>query len=508
MAASTYLSGPSNGLVDITKKVNKIKKRLIVCCDGTWFSADKGTINMPSNVARISRLISSEGEKTVINDKGEAETNLVTQIIYYQSGVGTGDVSFVDKRLQGGMGFGLDENVCTAYNFICNNYAEGDEILLFGFSRGAYTARALSGLVMDVGIIPPGEMTKFPEMYGEYKKRQDRQVFQLSDWFKKNGDIVLYQDVKISFVGVWDTVGALGIPESGISSMTGWNKGYQFWDTELHPNIEKAAHALALDEYRGPFTPTLWYHKHQGDHGWNARLIQCWFPGFHGHIGGGTVTGADVNLDETSVDDIALAWMVDQVGPRLTWDAVEIERFVLSYQQQKYVWAEGNLEDSASIAYYPSVMGGWKERTPGRYNHEKTEAEKKIKIRGVPMSEFWGTNEFIHPCVRYRMGLLDCKKPGDLGYTKGYFGKTPKKEYKPWALKTFELPTRQAKDDFYWEWRSRDEAKGDVVIREYQIPPTWAQNYRCLGLERRLVPPEIMKELDEGNNYGEAGPIQ
>lgn len=135
------------------------------------------------------------------------------------------------------MGFGLDENVCTAYNFICNNYADGDDILLFGFSRGAYTARALAGLVIDVGIIPPGEMTKFPEMYGEYKKRQDCAVFQLSDWFQENGHIVLYQDVKTSFVGVWDTIGALGIPESGFSSMTGWNKGYQFWDTQLHPSM-------------------------------------------------------------------------------------------------------------------------------------------------------------------------------------------------------------------------------------------------------------------------------
>ncbi|KAF3925814.1 hypothetical protein ABW20_dc0102429 [Dactylellina cionopaga] len=493
--------------VPANKTSNIVKKRLIICCDGTWFSADKGTINMPSNVARISRLIASEGVKVVRNDKGEDINISIPQIVYYQSGVGTGSLTFVDKRIQGGLGSGLDENVCTAYNFICNNYAENDEIYLFGFSRGAYTARALSGLIIGAGILPPGAMALFPEMYQEYKKRQSKGEFRKSHFWEKNKEALeyTYHDVKLKFVGVWDTVGALGIPESAISGITGWNSGYQFYDTELHKNIGKAAHALALDEYRGPFTPTLWYHKQEDSHGWSSNLIQCWFPGFHGHVGGGTVTGKDENLDETSVDDLALAWMVDQVGTRLTWDEKEINRFVAAYESGKYGWAEGNLEDSASVAYALPMMGGWVVRTPGQYNHEKAKKEKKNP--GSDRPEYWGTNEYIHPSVRYRMGFMDTRKPKDVGYDKGVFRNTPKKEYKPWALSKFSKPARQTDGDYYWYWKKEDREKGEVLIREYQIPPMWSEGYQCLGLERKLVPPELLKELDEGNNYGETGPI-
>ncbi|KAK6349516.1 hypothetical protein TWF696_005800 [Orbilia brochopaga] len=484
-------------------KINEIKKRLIVCCDGTWFAADKGTVNMPSNVARIGRLISGEGHEIARNAKDEAVRVKIPQIVYYQSGVGAGDLSFVDKRLQGATGSSLDNNVCTAYNFLCNNYHEGDEIFLFGFSRGAYTARALAGLILGAGILPPGEMIMFPEMYAAYKKRGIGADFSKSSWWQQNQDRIHYHGVTIKFVGVWDTVGALGIPDSYLSRLTNWNSEYQFYDTELHPHIEKAAHALALDEYRGPFSPTLWYHKKHNNHGWASHLTQCWFPGFHAHVGGGTITGAD---EESSVDDICLAWMVDQVGTLLEWNHHELERFVKHCKEQQQPWAEGNLEDSASVAYTMPGMGGWLVRTPGQYNHEKDKDEKKHPNSEKP--EYWGTNEFIHPCVRYRMGLMKSQQPKDLGVNKGKLWSTPIKSYQPWALKKFELGTCDSKDDDYWYWRLKDEKKGDVVIREWQISPMWAENSPSIGLERRLVPEAVMKELDEGNNYGAAGPLR
>ncbi|KAF3936131.1 hypothetical protein ABW19_dt0200536 [Dactylella cylindrospora] len=456
----------------------------------------------------MSRLIAREGYgETDIHGEDPVPVS-VPQVVYYQSGVGTGNLSWVDKRVQGAFGSSLDENVCTAYNFLCNNYAAGDEIFLFGFSRGAYTARALSGLVLGAGLLPPGSMIRFSDMYKEYKKRKKGDDFQKSKWWEEHKDElgITHAHVSIKFIGVWDTVGALGIPDSMLSRATDWNKSYQFYDTELHPRIEKAAHALALDEYRGTFSPTLWYHK-DGSRGWNSNLIQCWFPGFHGHIGGGTVTGNSANDDETSVDDLALAWMVDQVADRLTFDTDEIERFFHSYKGCGYEWAEGNLQDSGSYAYLAPGAGGWVTRKPGRYNHIKAKSEKIDKES--QSLEYWGTNEFIHPCVRYRMGLMN-QKPKDLGYVKGWTGNAPVKAYDPSALKEFERPTLEAKEDNYWYWKIPEQVEGEghVIIREYQIPPMWAENYKCFNLERRLVPPDVMRELDEGNNYGEDGPLR
>ncbi|EPS35160.1 hypothetical protein H072_11575 [Dactylellina haptotyla CBS 200.50] len=492
--------------VDTTLTSDKTKsnvgKRIIICCDGTWFSADKGTDNMPSNVARISRMFAAEAEKEETNENGKTVIRSIPQIVYYQSGVGTGNVTWYDKVKQGSTGVGLDENVSTAYNFLCNNYSAGDDILLFGFSRGAYTARALSGLIIEAGILPPGAMVLFPKMLKAYKQRL-KTPFTGESWFEKYKDEYghMYHDVKIKFVGVWDTVGALGIPESWLSWVTGYNDGNKFHNTEIHENIKKAAHALALDEYRGPFTPSLWYNTNENDKkGWCSNLIQCWFPGYHGHIGGGTVTG---NVDETSIDDLSLAWMVDQVGKMVTWDEKEITRFAKGYREGAYAWAEGNLEDSGSVMYYPRVAGGWVNRTPGQYSVKKTKHEKHSDCK----HEYWATNEFIHPSVRYRMSLMESRKPSDIGYTKGLLGKTPNLKYEPYSLKDFKRIHENEKD-FYWYWKKEDATNGNVIIREYQIPPRWAKNYHCLGLERDLVPDEVMKELDEGNNYGADGPLR
>jgi hypothetical protein len=115
-------------------------RRIVICCDGTWQSSVSGDDNMPSNVTRLCRVIARMGE-----DKKTGQR--FHQLVYYDSGVGTGNLSTTEKKRQGGVGAGLAENVIEAYNFIVMNYQEGDEIFCFGFSRGAYTARAVAGLV-------------------------------------------------------------------------------------------------------------------------------------------------------------------------------------------------------------------------------------------------------------------------------------------------------------------------------------------------------------------------
>lgn len=138
------------------------------------------------------------------------------------------------------MGAGLDENVCTAYNFLCNNYCPGDELFFFGFSRGGYTARALAGFVATVGILPPGFMHYFSGMYEAYKNKGETR-FTDTDWWKTQAESVRKSlrsaHINIQFVGVWDTVGSLGIPDSYLSRWTNANGSYKFYDTELHPSM-------------------------------------------------------------------------------------------------------------------------------------------------------------------------------------------------------------------------------------------------------------------------------
>ncbi|KAF3913418.1 hypothetical protein ABW20_dc0109748 [Dactylellina cionopaga] len=526
----------------------EVPKRLIICCDGTWFAADKGIDNLPSNAAKIGRFVAAEG-LGITKVKGQTSKIVkVPQIVYYQSGVGAGNSTWVNKRVQGAFGISLDENVCTAYNFLCNNYAPGDELFFFGFSRGAYTARALSGLVASAGILPPGSMHYFYEMYEAYKKR-GKKDFRATEWWKATNRTkigIQLKHVNIRFVGVWDTVGSLGIPDSYLARWTGANEGYQFHNTELHKRIHKAAHALAIDEYRGAFSPTMWFEKKAKKYGWNANLIQCWFPGYHRHIGGGTKAGVE---DETSIDEITLAWMVDQVGDLLTWDEVELDAWVEEnmpgtgdiYGEKKTqdaggkpVWGEGNLKDSASYAYKVPGTGGWVSRTPGQYNHSAEEEEgandyidnesdcehedssgkdlpsfigqpssTQILPRGIIKSKqkFYPTHEYIHPVVRYRMGLLE-KKPQNLGYTPGWLGgKNPITSYEPEALKKFQKPKKENANDHFVYWKKEDHEKGDVIIREYQIPPQDARTFHPVGLERRIIPPEVIAELDKDNNY-------
>lgn len=116
-----------------------LRKRIIVCCDGTWQSSDSAESTVPSNVARLCYNLADTG----IDTNGETWA----QVKFYDSGVGTGDLLFIDKALQGSTGFGLEAKVLEAYNFVAMNYAPGDEVYCFGFSRGAYTARAVAGLI-------------------------------------------------------------------------------------------------------------------------------------------------------------------------------------------------------------------------------------------------------------------------------------------------------------------------------------------------------------------------
>ncbi|AOT08387.1 DUF2235 domain-containing protein [Pseudoalteromonas luteoviolacea] len=253
-------------------------KRLVLCMDGTWNKPaqyDRGK-RKPTNVVKLAR-----GVDPVCPDG-------VHQVVYYSEGVGTH--WGVDKILGGGFGFGLSQNVLRAYQFLVLNYQPGDEIYGFGFSRGAYTIRSVIGLINKIGLLPKDHAFYMPEAYRLYRNTaSDSEV----EAFKAEHNCT---DVSIKFVGVWDTVGALGVP----FDFDFINGRYRFHDVSLTENIEHAYHALAIDEKRGPFKPAIWTLPK----GSNQTLEQKWFAGSHSNVGGG--------YSQDGLANISLHWIKDR----------------------------------------------------------------------------------------------------------------------------------------------------------------------------------------------------
>lgn len=259
------------------------KKRLVVCLDGTWNDQDsESTI---TNVVKIMRCVKAH----------DAKGN--PQVTFYDAGVGTGNK--LDRLMGGAFGKGLEDNVLDGYRFLANNYEPDDEIFIFGFSRGAYTARTLAGLVCKFGLMTKTNLYRVGEAWRCFKAQQDLPA-----------DLMAAQhDVRVECLGVWDTVGALGIPETvldkvGLTSKQ--KKKYRFLDITLSSKVRCAFHAIAIDEKRAPFRPTLWQKK-IGEELTPGRVVeQVWFPGVHSDLGGGYA--------EHGLSDNALRWMLRRTG--------------------------------------------------------------------------------------------------------------------------------------------------------------------------------------------------
>jgi uncharacterized protein (DUF2235 family) len=263
-------------------------KRLVVCADGTWNEPEQeGEPEQggSTNVLKLLRAVSSRA-----NDG-------VEQVRYYARGVGTNNK--VDSWLGGAFGFGLSENVLDCYRFLANNYCSGDEIYIFGFSRGAFTARSLGGLIGAIGFIHPRRLGRLPQGWAYYRTPpKQRRTPQAQAALQSTGERLI--DIPIKCLGVWDTVGSLGIPFSFLKNVGA--RRFEFHDVKLGKLVENAFHALAIDEQRKAFSPALWDETGKGA---NQVVEQVWFPGVHSNVGGGY---ADQGLS-----DIALSWMMEMV---------------------------------------------------------------------------------------------------------------------------------------------------------------------------------------------------
>lgn len=256
------------------------QKRLVIFLDGTWNSIESNT-----NVWRMRALCAPMGKD------GKP------QLVYYEIGV---------NGVLGGMfGQGLDENIRLAYEWLIENYNEGDEIFIFGFSRGAYTARSLAGLVAMDGILKAGSPVGVGELFDRYKKGYEETIWKLKGIEASNDARNLTEQekwllkysipVNVQFVGVWDTVGSVGWKAGNFQGISRSTFGYL--QTGLRTHILNAYQALAIDEHRDDFAPTLWDVRHPNDK--NAAIAaprslssveQRWFVGAHANVGGGYPT--------------------------------------------------------------------------------------------------------------------------------------------------------------------------------------------------------------------------
>jgi len=269
-------------------------KRLILCCDGTWNTVDQEHDGKPcpTNVVKL-------GYRVATHD------NSVPQIIYYDQGVGTGNI--LDRWSGGAFGNGLEDNIHDAYRFLVANYDAGDELFLFGFSRGAFTARSLVGMIRKCGIVSRKYVERYRDALALYRSA-DHPDHATPVKFRAAYSVVGEQTIPIRFIGVWDTVGALGIPLRGLRSLS--RRKYQFHDTELSGTVESAYHALAIDERRAPFEPAVWDYKPKP----GQTVEQVWFCGVHSDVGGG--------YPDSAPSDLALTWMIANAkGAGLVFDA-------------------------------------------------------------------------------------------------------------------------------------------------------------------------------------------
>jgi Uncharacterized conserved protein len=327
------------------------RRNLVVLCDGTGnelggaLSVDAGDIRI-SNVLKLYRIA----------EKGKS------QLVYYSAGVGTiGRVDFVYRWKQKFLGvlglatgYGLDENVVGAYRFLAENWQEGDNIYLFGFSRGAWTARVLAGLIHLIGLVRPSQLNMCDNALATYKRAAREDKLPIAWHFAR---VVGSRFPTIHFVGVWDTVASVLVPRSDRM----WIPSLETLPyTKANPSVRIFRHALALDERRRMFRVAAWAqpqfyvaNRFHPNYVAEQNIEQRWFPGVHSDIGGGYPER------ESALSKQPLIWMIEEAkkfGFRIT--VANLQKFAYGQRggKQEHCYSE---PDSAG-PMHRSLTLGWK----------------------------------------------------------------------------------------------------------------------------------------------------
>lgn len=294
-------------------------KRIVVLIDGTW---NKEAVTGNTNVARL-----DSNKQAVKFIKSPKASDGAVQQVFYHSGVGS-DGDLIQRLLGGAIGLGLKRIIKETYEYVVQHYAEGDELYLWGFSRGSYAARALAGLIGASGIQRDIDDRLFELAWRHYRVRpQARQHPDIAAAGDKT-TIENYRSARDGFhrtrtikcIAVWDTVGSYGIPAGfGFAALARYFTllTLGFHDTSFGDNVEVGLHAVGIDEHRRPFVPTFWtIAKGMSPRG---HVEQTWFAGAHCNVGGG--------YPDSGLSDLALVWMIARVQAltKLEFDGAAIK---------------------------------------------------------------------------------------------------------------------------------------------------------------------------------------
>ena len=354
-------------------------KNVVVCCDGTANEFAKHN----TNVVKLYSIL----------DHGQAG-----QVAYYHPGLGTMEPSGAlttlarktTKVLGLALGYGLSADIRDAYIFIMNNFRGGDRLFLFGFSRGAYTARAVASLLHMYGLIRPGNESLVPYairmMMGIQKARTGREdadsavkdYFELAQQFK---GVMSATECKPHFVGVWDTVSSVGWVENPLKLPF----------VADNPSIATGRHAIAIDERRAFFRNHLWrLGSGPGEHG-PKDLKQVWFPGVHCDVGGGYPE------KESGLAKIALKWMIDEAEAKgLLIDDVRRREILGETPNSIYMPPDPN------GPMHESLTGAWNlaEFVPKKHYDRVT--HKEGRRMNLWRRRTIGPGELVHPSAYER----------------------------------------------------------------------------------------------------------
>jgi uncharacterized protein (DUF2235 family) len=273
-------------------------KRIVICYDGTW-----NALTNPAEVTNVVRV--AQAIKSVASDG-------ITQMVYYNAGVGNGGP--IDRLLGGVFGAGLRDSVKRGLAFLALNWdpeepgnPAADEIYIFGFSRGAYSARALAGVIGAIEGIPrQSSFDQLETVWNYYRGSKEERERRRGEMNELIYPMPAQKKPTVKCVAVWDTVGRYGIPAGlGLGGLarhtTAWTRGFR--DNMIGDHIEFGLHAMAIDEWRRSFSATAWVADKEVE---RPGVEQVWFAGAHSNIGGG--------FRRAGLSDLALIWMIARLG--------------------------------------------------------------------------------------------------------------------------------------------------------------------------------------------------
>ncbi len=301
-------------------------KNIILCSDGT---GNQGGVTPDSNVFKLYNAVKIN--KSAKNDNEENKETFKEQVVFYDNGVGTSSFKPM-KALGGGMGVGFEDNVLDLYEFLGRNYREGDDIYIFGFSRGAATVRAFAGMIEHCGLVvkhknDEKEMDEdvFDQLIkdamaaykkGKLERDQDHIMkrvisknFKDADDFRKNhaykhDEYAPDGRLHIEVMGIWDTVSSLGTPQiPWLDTLINVFLPHRFYDLSPDNCVKNVYHAMAIDDERRTFWPLVWNEKMFDGEG--KKIEQVWFTGMHSNVGGG--------YDRHELSNITFDWMMERL---------------------------------------------------------------------------------------------------------------------------------------------------------------------------------------------------